>query len=192
MWFDAYCLSDTLPTEAPGGEPTVKESLSVEPPPPVKEEATSGDFLGYGEPIGSVVEIYPYSTGRERLARSFFDRELFTYFSELSSGQTGWGICYNGWLKIHGWELIGFATFKRVQSVEEEIATSALPPPDGEPTDAQMLDWLQKMGRGVIALVSADGHPDFSADFEGMIYSTNKSIRAAIASPSPRQREETK
>lgn len=63
------------------------------------------DFKGYDEPLGAIVDFLGEDTIRTRLATAFFKKEMFRYFSELSSGQTGWGISYKDWLEINGWKL---------------------------------------------------------------------------------------
>lgn len=76
-------------------------------------------FAGWSEPIGATVVIYPLDSVRARMAERFFCKELFKYFEELSSGQTGWGINFIVWLGWRGWKLIDFQTFERVQAMEE-------------------------------------------------------------------------
>lgn len=78
------------------------------------------EFLGYGEPIGTRIALSSKDTARIRLANHFFHGEMFRYFENLASGQTGWGISYNDWLEMHGWKLIGYRTYERVQGMEDD------------------------------------------------------------------------
>ena len=87
------------------------------------------EFSGYAEPIGACIALHPADTPRARLARHFFKTELFVYFGQLANGQTGWGLSFNDWLELKGWKLIGFVTYERVPSIEEE----ALPNAHSEP-----------------------------------------------------------
>ena len=82
--------------------------------------AAGSAFSGYAEPIGARIALHPADTPRSRLARHFFKTELFVYFGQLANGQTGWGLSFNDWLELKGWKLIGFMTYERVPSIEEE------------------------------------------------------------------------
>lgn len=80
------------------------------------------EFAGYAEPLGTRITLHPANTPRVRMAVRFFEKEMFDYFHQLVSGATGWGICYRDWLEINGWKLIGFTTFERVRSIEDELS----------------------------------------------------------------------
>lgn len=86
----------------------------------VASAAPCSGFLGYDEPIGTRITLSPNDTARVRLANHFFHGEMFRYFENLASGQTGWGISYNGWLRMRGWKLIGYMTYERVQGMEDD------------------------------------------------------------------------
>jgi hypothetical protein len=92
-----------------------REAIQVEYPP------INNNFLDYKEPIGTKIKIYPYDTPRTRLAKFFFENELFIYFQQLVNGQCGWGISYTTWLEFRGWKLIGLHEFERIKGVEEMI-----------------------------------------------------------------------
>ena len=77
------------------------------------------DFKGYAEPLGTVIALHPCETPRTRLARAFFQKELFSYFEQLASGQCGWGICFNDWLEMNGWKLIAFVSYERIPAITE-------------------------------------------------------------------------
>lgn len=98
----------------------MKNDIPKDAAPALAVDAGS-DFKGYDEPIGSVVKLHPCTDVRTRLARTFFNRQMFVYFEQVTHGQTGWGVSYNAWLDIHGWKLIGRLTYERVPSLEEQI-----------------------------------------------------------------------
>lgn len=81
------------------------------------------DFKGYAESLGTVIILHhskhSENTGRTRLAHAFFEKEMFVYFGQVSSGQTGWGVSFNDWLALNGWQLIDFVTYMRVESALE-------------------------------------------------------------------------
>lgn len=71
-------------------------------------------------PIGTIIDLNA-DNGESRIAKAAFEKWLFEYFHNLSTGQTGWGISFRDWLRmIKGWEHIELRKFKRVLSVEEE------------------------------------------------------------------------
>ena len=66
-------------------------------------------------PVGTVVDL-----ATDKLASADFQRYLFNYFEELTSGQTGWGIDFISWLKISkGWKHLGLRKFERECSEED-------------------------------------------------------------------------
>lgn len=80
-------------------------------------------------PIGFVVQIGS-ATPEQRIAKSDFNRYLFQYFEEISSGQTGWGVDFNAWLEMRkGWKHHGSKKYERIMSIEEMIE----PDPDWMP-----------------------------------------------------------
>ncbi len=83
-------------------------------------EDVAQNFKGYDEPIGTIITLHPAETARTRLARAFFSKQLFLYFEQLVSGQTGWGISFTGWLETYGWKIKGLHTFERVEPVFPE------------------------------------------------------------------------
>jgi hypothetical protein len=105
--------------EVPGGH-AVSASFFMKPP-KTKRTQRKEDFAGYGEPIGTVVKLHPEDTVRVRLAVLFFRKEMFSYFEQVSSGQCGWGVSFNAWLSLQGWELVGRATYKRVAGMEDMV-----------------------------------------------------------------------
>lgn len=83
-------------------------------------QSPGSEFLGYNEPMGTQITLRPDDTARVRLAKHFFHGEMFRYFENLANGQAGWGISFNGWLEIHGWKLVGYRTYERIQGMEDD------------------------------------------------------------------------
>ena len=76
-------------------------------------------FIADDAQPGTIVKI-GHNTPNERLAKAAFNRYLFEYFEQLSSGQTGWGVDFNTWLEmVKGWKPLGFRTYERVIPCDE-------------------------------------------------------------------------
>ena len=77
------------------------------------------DFLEQNEPLGAEVNL-DKDTPRGRVAKDYFNKLLFEYFEQLSSGQSGWGTTFMGFLYYRGWSHLGLKKFVRIRSVEED------------------------------------------------------------------------
>jgi len=76
-------------------------------------------FIADEAPLGTIVQI-GRDTPDERIAGSEFHRYLFQYFEQLTSGQTGWGVDFNGWLEMtRGWKHHGRQKYERIMSIGE-------------------------------------------------------------------------
>lgn len=82
-------------------------------------EESKDEFKGYAEPIGTRIMLHSGYV-RGRLAMHFFRSEMFRYFEQLTSGQTGWGISFNNWLEMHGWKIVDYKTYERIQGMEDD------------------------------------------------------------------------
>jgi hypothetical protein len=64
---------------------------------------------------GDIVDLTKKDTPEERLTQKLFKEDyLFEYFKQLSTGQTGYGISFIGWLSVaKGWTHIGYHSFRK-------------------------------------------------------------------------------
>lgn len=80
-------------------------------------------FIADEASLGTIVQI-GLGTPDERIARSEFQRYLFQYFEQLTSGQTGWGVDFNSWLEMtRGWKHHGRKKYERIMSIEDMIGS---------------------------------------------------------------------
>ena len=81
--------------------------------------STYKPFIAGEAPLGTVVQI-GRDTLAEREAAAEFQRYLFQYFENLTSGQTGWGVTFNEWLEMtQGWKHHGRKKYERRMSIKE-------------------------------------------------------------------------
>lgn len=65
--------------------------------------------------IGSVIKINKNGSFFEKTAAHEFNKYLFEYFEELSTGYTGWGVAFTFWLELKkGWKIVGHKSMEKI------------------------------------------------------------------------------
>jgi hypothetical protein len=65
--------------------------------------------------IGSVIKIDKNGSFFEKTAAHEFNKYLFEYFEELSTGYTGWGVAFTMWLELRkGWKIVGYKSMEKI------------------------------------------------------------------------------
>ena len=67
-------------------------------------------------PIGTIIQIGE-NTPEERSNARFFNKYLFQYFEEISSGTIGWNLSFDSWLDMFkGWKALEWNKYEKVKS----------------------------------------------------------------------------
>lgn len=70
-------------------------------------------------PIGQIIQIGE-NTSEERLNARLFNKYLFQYFEEISSGTIGWNLSFDSWLDMFkGWKALEWNKYEKVKAFHE-------------------------------------------------------------------------
>lgn len=65
--------------------------------------------------IGNVIKLDKSGSSYEKTAHHQFNKYLFEYFEELSTGYTGWGVAFTMWLELKkGWKIVGHKSMEKI------------------------------------------------------------------------------